>query len=72
MMLFVSGKICSPYLTNLTILQIEGGVDATSVAGSHPGMEQKEEPYDPMNIPDVDKYDQSLCSSHCCFCRDVF
>ena len=48
-------KICSPYLTNTTILQVEGGVDAASVAGSHPGMEQKEEPYDPMNIPDVDK-----------------
>jgi hypothetical protein len=36
-------------------LQVEGGVDAASVAGSHPSMEQKEEPYDPMNIPDVNK-----------------
>jgi hypothetical protein len=40
---------------NFTSLQVDGTGDATSVAGSHPGMEQKEEPYDPMNIPDVDK-----------------
>lgn len=43
------------YLTNFTFLQVDGTGDATSVAGSHPGMEQKEEPFDPMNIPDVDK-----------------
>ncbi|NP_001152183.2 Polyadenylate-binding protein RBP47B' [Zea mays] len=44
--------------------QVEGTVDATSVAGSHPGMEQKEEPYDPMNIPDVDKLNASYMAVH--------
>ncbi|CAL4929332.1 unnamed protein product [Urochloa decumbens] len=44
--------------------QVDGTGDATSVAGSHPGMEQKEEPYDPMNIPDVDKLNASYMAVH--------
>ncbi|CAN6296338.1 unnamed protein product [Urochloa humidicola] len=44
--------------------QVDGTGDATSVAGSHPGMEQKEEQYDPMNIPDVDKLNASYMAVH--------
>ncbi|KAL6867209.1 hypothetical protein ACP4OV_015233 [Aristida adscensionis] len=44
--------------------QVEGTGDVTaSVAGSHPGMEQKEV-YDPMNIPDVDKLNASYMAVH--------
>jgi len=48
-------KLALVHLTNFTFLQVDGTGDPASIAVSHPGMEQKEEPYDPMNIPDVDK-----------------
>ncbi|KAJ1298577.1 hypothetical protein BS78_01G464100 [Paspalum vaginatum] len=44
--------------------QVEGTGDATSIPCSHLGMEQKEEPYDPMNIPDVDKLNASYMAVH--------
>ncbi|PUZ42597.1 hypothetical protein GQ55_9G595200 [Panicum hallii var. hallii] len=44
--------------------QVDGTGDPASVAGSHPGIEQKEEPYDPMNIPDVDKLNASYMAVH--------
>jgi len=44
--------------------QVDGTGDPASIAVSHPGMEQKEEPYDPMNIPDVDKLNASYMAVH--------
>ncbi|TVU48242.1 hypothetical protein EJB05_07871 [Eragrostis curvula] len=43
--------------------QVEGAGDMTSVAGGHPGMEQKEV-YNPMNIPDVEKLNASYMAVH--------
>uniref|UniRef100_A0A0D3FEH1 Uncharacterized protein n=1 Tax=Oryza barthii TaxID=65489 RepID=A0A0D3FEH1_9ORYZ len=43
---------------------VEGATDMASAAGSHaPGME-KEEVYDPMNLPDVDKLNASYIAVH--------
>ena len=54
-MIRVWPKLALVHLTNFTFLQVDGTGDPASIAVSHPGMEQKEEPYDPMNILDVDK-----------------
>lgn len=39
----------------LLILQVEGMQDMAAMAATVPVVEQREEPYDPLHIPDVDK-----------------
>ncbi|XP_044483823.1 polyadenylate-binding protein RBP47B' [Mangifera indica] len=44
--------------------QVEGVTDMTAMAGAVPGFEQKEELYDPLATPDVDKLNAAYLSIH--------
>ncbi|XP_020100692.1 polyadenylate-binding protein RBP47B' [Ananas comosus] len=44
--------------------QVEGAPEMTSIVGSFPSVEQKEETYDPLAIPDVDKLNSAYLAVH--------
>ncbi|OAY79884.1 Polyadenylate-binding protein RBP47B' [Ananas comosus] len=43
---------------------VEGAPEMTSIVGSFPSVEQKEETYDPLAIPDVDKLNRAYLAVH--------
>ncbi|KAK1288941.1 Polyadenylate-binding protein RBP47B' [Acorus calamus] len=44
--------------------QVDGMQDMTTMSGPVPTMEQREEPFDPLAIPDVDKLNAAYLSVH--------
>ncbi|OMO81668.1 hypothetical protein CCACVL1_12315 [Corchorus capsularis] len=44
--------------------QVEGSQDMAAMAGAVPGLEQREEAYDPLATPDVDKFNATYLSVH--------